>query len=71
MGYKQIDKNLSFADLAVSKSLEKNRSLKMMEKINKVKAIYVYPLIKNFRERLNTQYSSPSIELPILEASRC
>ena len=36
MGYKQIDKNLSFADLAVSKSLEHNRSLKMMEKINKV-----------------------------------
>jgi IS5 family transposase len=36
MGYKQIDKNLSFADLAVSKSLEKNRSLKMMEKINNV-----------------------------------
>ncbi|MBU0734570.1 MAG: IS5 family transposase [Proteobacteria bacterium] len=36
MGYKQIDKNLSFADLAVSKSLENNRSLKMMEKINKV-----------------------------------
>jgi IS5 family transposase len=36
MGYKKIGKNLSFADLAVSKSLEKNRSLKMMEKINKV-----------------------------------
>ena len=36
MGYKQIGKNLSFADLAVSKSLEHNRSLKMMEKINKV-----------------------------------
>ena len=36
MGYKQIGKNLSFADLAVSKSLENNRSLKMMEKINKV-----------------------------------
>ena len=36
MGYKQIGKNLSFADLAVSKSLEQNRSLKMMEKINKV-----------------------------------
>lgn len=34
MGYKQIGKNLSFADLAVSKSLENNRSLKMMEKIN-------------------------------------
>jgi len=27
MGYKQIGKNLSFADLAVSKSLENNRSL--------------------------------------------
>ena len=36
MGYKQIGKNLSLADLAVSKSLEHNRSLKMMEKINKV-----------------------------------
>lgn len=35
-GYKQIDKSLSFADLAVSKSLENNRSLKMMEKINEV-----------------------------------
>ena len=36
MGYKRMGKNLSFADLAVSKSLENNRSLKMMEKINKV-----------------------------------
>ena len=36
MGYKQMGKNLSFADLAVSKSLEHNRSVKMMEKINKV-----------------------------------
>ena len=36
MGYKQMGKNLSFADLAVSQSLEHNRSLKMMEKINKV-----------------------------------
>ncbi len=36
MGYKQTGKNLSFADLAVSKSLKHNRSLKMMEKINKV-----------------------------------
>jgi len=36
MGYKQLDKNLSFADLAVSKFLKHNRSLKMMEKINKV-----------------------------------
>ena len=36
MGYKQIGKNLSFADLAVSKSMEDNRSVKMMERINKV-----------------------------------
>jgi transposase, IS5 family len=36
MGYKQIGENLSFADLAVSKSLEQNRSLKMMEEINSV-----------------------------------
>ena len=34
MEYKQIGENLSFADLAVSKTLEHNRSLKMMEKIN-------------------------------------
>jgi transposase, IS5 family len=31
MGYKQIGENLSFADLAVAKSLEHNRCLKMME----------------------------------------
>ena len=36
MGYKELGKEISFADLAVSKSLENNRSLKMMEKINKV-----------------------------------
>jgi len=36
MGYKQIGENLSFADVAVAKSLENNRSLKMMEEINKV-----------------------------------
>ncbi|EFK08102.1 transposase, IS4 family [delta proteobacterium NaphS2] len=36
MGYKQIGENLSFADLAVSKSLEQNRSVKMMEEINSV-----------------------------------
>jgi IS5 family transposase len=36
MGYKRIDENLSFADLAVSKSLEHNRTLKMLEKIGKV-----------------------------------
>ena len=36
MGYKKMDKGISFADLAVSKSLEHNRSLKMMNRINKV-----------------------------------
>ena len=34
MGYKQIGKVISFADLAVSKSLKHNRSLTMMNKIN-------------------------------------
>lgn len=36
MGYKKMGKGISFADLAVSKSLEHNRSLKMMNRINKV-----------------------------------
>lgn len=36
MGYKKMSKGISFADLAVSKSLEHNRSLKMMNRINKV-----------------------------------
>jgi IS5 family transposase len=36
MGYKELGKEISFADLAVSKSLEHNRSLKMMNRINKV-----------------------------------
>jgi len=36
MGYKQWSKNLSFAEMALSKSLDKNRSLKTMEKINQV-----------------------------------
>ena len=36
MGYKKIGKEMSFADLAVSKSLEHNRSVKMMNRINKV-----------------------------------
>jgi len=34
MGYKQIGKVISFADLAVSTSLKHNRSLTMMNKIN-------------------------------------
>jgi IS5 family transposase len=36
MGYKRIGEEISFADLAVSKSLENNRSVKLMERINKV-----------------------------------
>jgi len=36
MGYKKWGKEISFADLAVSKSLEHNRSLKMMMSIEKV-----------------------------------
>ena len=36
MGYKRIGEEISFADVAVSKSLEHNRSLKMMNRINKV-----------------------------------
>ena len=36
MGYKTWGKEISFADLAVSKSLEHNRSLKMMMSIEKV-----------------------------------
>ena len=35
------------------------------------KAIYVYPLRQDFRERLNTQYSPPSIEFPIQPACAC
>jgi hypothetical protein len=35
------------------------------------KAIYVYPLRKDFRERLAAQYSSASYTSPIQEASRC
>jgi len=36
MGYKKWGKEISFADLAVKTSLEDNRSLKMMKRINKV-----------------------------------
>ena len=36
MGYKKIDQNLSFVELSLSSSMEKNRSLKMMERINQV-----------------------------------
>jgi IS5 family transposase len=36
MGYKRLNRGMSFADLAVSKSLEHNRSVKMMSKIDSV-----------------------------------
>jgi len=36
MEYKRLGDTFSFADLAVRKSQEHNRSLKMMERINKV-----------------------------------
>ena len=36
MGFKKWGKEISFADLAVSKSLEHNRSLQMMKRIDKV-----------------------------------
>ena len=35
MGYRKIDKSLDFADLALASSLKHNRSLKLMEKIDK------------------------------------
>ena len=36
MGYKDLGKDISFAELAVRRSLEHNRSVKMMDRINKV-----------------------------------
>ena len=36
MGYKKLGKDISFADLAIKKSMEHNRSVKMMERINRV-----------------------------------
>ena len=36
MGYKRIGETMSFADIALSKSMENNRSVKMMKRINKV-----------------------------------
>ncbi len=34
MGYKQMDNNFSFTDLSLADSMEKNRSLSRMDKIN-------------------------------------
>jgi hypothetical protein len=36
MAYKKWNQNISFADVALSSSIEKNRSLKTMERINRV-----------------------------------
>lgn len=36
MGYKRWTKNMSFGEMALTRSLEKNRSLKTMERINKI-----------------------------------
>ena len=35
MGFKKMDNSLGFADLALASSLKYNRSLKLMEKIDK------------------------------------
>ena len=36
MSYKQMDNNFSFTDLSLADSMEKNRSLSRMEKINAI-----------------------------------
>lgn len=36
MGYKKWNRNVSFVDIGLSRSMEKNRSLKTMERINRV-----------------------------------
>ena len=36
MGYKQMDNNLTFTDLSLFNSMEHNRSIKRMEKINAI-----------------------------------
>ena len=36
MGYKQIDQNMTFAEVSLLRSMEHNRSLKRLEKINQV-----------------------------------
>ncbi len=35
MGYKRIGETMSFADIALSKSMENNRAIKMLERTNK------------------------------------
>lgn len=36
MGYKQIEPNMTFAEVSLLRSMEHNRSLKRLEKINQV-----------------------------------
>jgi len=36
MGFKRIDRNLGFADLALASSMEKNRSLSTLKQLDKV-----------------------------------
>jgi hypothetical protein len=36
MGYERWNQNTSFVDIALSRSLEKNRSMKTMERIDRV-----------------------------------
>ena len=36
MGYKQIEQNMTFAEVSLLRSMEHNRSLKRLEKINQV-----------------------------------
>ena len=36
MGYKKVEPNMTFAELSLMSSMEHNRSLKLMEKINDV-----------------------------------
>jgi len=55
----------------VGKTTGRGKLSKSIKPTLSKKAIYVYPLRKDFRKRLNTQYSSASIELPIQEANRC
>ena len=36
MGYKQIDQNMTFAEMSLLNSMEHNRSLKRLEKISRI-----------------------------------
>ena len=50
MGYKKMNTTLTFADLALESSLEHNRSLKLMQKLessinwSRVERLLIYPL---------------------------